>query len=59
MLGVNTPGKWKMIERNNKKIIGCISERQRAEFDEYCWQNRTTHSAVLRNLVENLLTGGL
>jgi cytoplasmic iron level regulating protein YaaA (DUF328/UPF0246 family) len=48
-----------MTERYEKKIIGCISKQRRAELDEYCWKNRTSQSAVLRNLVETLLTGGL
>jgi hypothetical protein len=45
-----------MTEKRDHCVIGCISQQKKEMFDDYCWKNRTSQSAVLRDLVENLLS---
>jgi hypothetical protein len=44
-----------MAEIHDAQVVSCVSKRQKAALDMYCWQNRISQSALVRNLVENLL----
>lgn len=48
--------KCKTTERHDAMVVSCITKRQKAALDVYCWQNRVSQSEIVRNMVENLLT---
>jgi len=36
-------------------VVSCITKRQKAALDTYCWQKRISQSELVRNYVETLL----
>jgi hypothetical protein len=42
-------------EKRDRLIMGCITPRQKAAVNDYCWENRISQSELVRSLVENFL----
>jgi len=49
----------KTTERHDAMVVSCITKRQKAALDTYCWKNRIPQSILVRNYIETLITGEL
>ena len=45
-----------MTEIRDAFVVSCVTKRQKIAVDTYCWQNRISQSALVRDLLENFLS---